>query len=52
MKPLLNTVNVYCPIDESSGVAGYHFNGDVATWEELGILEEVEAAIKKARGEV
>ena len=37
-------------IDESSGVAGYHLNGEVATWEELGIREEVEAAIKKARG--
>ena len=37
-------------IDESSGVAGYHFNGDVATWGELALREEVEAAIKKARG--
>ena len=38
-------------IDESSGVAGYHFNGDVATWGELALREEIEAAIKKARGE-
>ena len=38
-------------IDESSGVVGYHLNGEVATWEELGIREEVEAAIKKARDE-
>ena len=37
-------------MDESSGVVGYHLNGEVATWEELGIREEVEAAIKKARG--
>ena len=38
-------------MDESSGVVGYHLNGEVATWEELGIREEVEAAIRKARGE-
>ena len=38
-------------IDESSGVVGYHLNGEVATWKELGIREEVEAAIRKARGE-
>ena len=37
-------------MDESSGVVGYHMNGEVATWEELGIREEVEAAIRKARG--
>lgn len=38
-------------IDASSGVAGYHLNGEVATWEELALREEVEATIKKARGE-
>lgn len=38
-------------IDESSGVVGYHLNGEVATWKELGIREELEAAIQKARGE-
>ena len=27
-------------MDESSGVVGYHMNGEVATWEELGIREE------------
>jgi len=36
-------------MDESSGVVGYHMNGEVATWEELGIREEVEAAVRKAR---
>ena len=36
--------------EDSSVVVGYHLNGEVATWEELGIREEVEAAIKKARG--
>ena len=36
-------------MDESSGVVGYHMNGEVATWEELGIREEEEAAIRKAR---
>lgn len=38
-------------IDESSGVVGYHLNGEVATWKELGIREELEAAVRKARGE-
>lgn len=38
-------------IDESSGVVGYHLNGNIATWEELDLREELEAAIKKARGE-
>ena len=38
-------------MDESSGVVGYHMNGEVATWEELGIREEVESAIQKVRGE-
>ena len=38
-------------MDESSGVVGYHLNGEVAKWEELGIREELEAAIRKARGE-
>ena len=36
-------------MDESSGVVGYHMNDEVATWEELGIREEVEAAVRKAR---
>ena len=39
-------------IDESSGVAGYHFNGDVATWGELALREELEAVVRKAMGEV
>ena len=38
-------------IDESSGVAGYHLNGDVATWGELALREELEAVVRKARGE-
>ena len=38
-------------IDESSGVAGYHLNGEVATWGELALREELEAAIRKARGQ-
>ena len=38
-------------IDESSGVAGYHLNGEVASWGELDIREELEATIRKARGE-
>ena len=36
-------------IDETSGVIDH--NGVVATWEELDLREELEAAIKKARGE-
>ena len=50
--------SVLALINESFGVVGYHLlcgsflhNGEVAKWEELGIREEVEAAIKKARGE-
>ena len=43
--------SVLALMDESSGVAGYHFNGDVATWGELALREEIEAAIKEARGE-
>lgn len=49
---MLETLGIVLSLmDESSGVVGYHLNGEVATWEELGIREEVEAAIKKARGE-
>ena len=50
--------SVLALINKSFGVVGYHLlcgsflhNGEVAKWEELGIREEVEAAIKKARGE-
>jgi len=49
---MLETLGIVLSLmDESSGVVGYHLNGEVATWEELGIRKEVEAAIKKARGE-
>ena len=49
---MLKTLGIVLSLmNESSGVVGYHLNGEVATWEELGIREKVEAAIKKARGE-
>ena len=49
---MLETLGIVLSLmDESSGVVGYHLNGEVATWEELGIREEVESAIRKARGE-
>ena len=49
---MLETLGIVLSLmDESSGVVGYHLNGEVTTWEELGIRKEVEAAIKKARGE-
>lgn len=43
--------SVLALINESFGVVGYHLNGEVAKWEELGIREELEAVIQKARGE-
>ena len=47
---MLETLGIVLSLmDESSGVVGYHMNGEVATWEELGIREEVEAAVRKAR---
>ena len=44
--------SVLALINESFGVVGYHLNGEVAKWEELGIREELEAAIRKARGDL
>ena len=51
--------SVLALINESFGVVSYHLlcgsflhNGEVAKWEELGIREEVEAAIRKARGDL
>ena len=43
--------SVLALINESFGVVGYHLNGEVAKWEEIGIREELEAAIREARGE-
>ena len=39
-------------VSESQGVAGWHQNGKIASWDELGICEEVNAVLAKARGEV
>lgn len=27
-------------MQESTGIVGYHLNGDIATWDELGLIEE------------
>ncbi len=36
-------------INESSGVAGYHLNGDIATWEELGYPDEIDDVLKNTK---
>jgi hypothetical protein len=40
-------------VGDSNGVAGYHLNGDVATWGEscFDFIDDARAAIAKARGE-
>lgn len=49
---LVETLGIVLSLmDESSGVVGYHLNGEVATWEELALREELEAVVRKARGE-
>ena len=35
-------------IKESSGIAGWHENGQVATWDEFDVVKDIETAIKKA----
>ena len=39
-------------VSESQGVAGWHQNGQVASWDELGICEEINAVLAKVRGEM
>lgn len=39
-------------VSESQGVAGWHQNGQVASWDELGLREEIDAVLAKVRGEV
>ena len=39
-------------ISESQGVAGWHLNGEIAGWDELGLREEIDAVLAKVRGEV
>ena len=38
-------------VSESQGVAGWHQNGQVASWDELGLREEIDAVLAKVRGE-
>ena len=39
-------------VSESQGVAGWHQNGQIASWDELGICEEINAVLAKVRGEM
>lgn len=39
-------------VSESQGVAGWHQNGQVASWDELGLREEIDAVLAKVRGEM
>jgi len=36
-------------VSESQGVAGWHQNGQVASWDELGLREEIDGVLAKAR---
>lgn len=38
-------------VSESQGVAGWHQNGQVASWDELGLREEIDGVLAKAGGE-
>ena len=38
-------------VSESQGVAGWHQNGQIASWDELGLREEIDAVLAKVRGE-
>lgn len=31
---------ILATMQESTGIVGYHLNGDIATWDELGLIEE------------
>lgn len=33
-------------MQESTGIVGYHLNGDIATWDELGLIEEATELLK------
>lgn len=36
-----------CVMQESTGIVGYHLNGDVATWDELGLIKEAAELLKR-----
>jgi hypothetical protein len=38
-------------VSDSNGVAGYHLNGDIATWGEFDEVEFAEQAIAEAEGQ-
>lgn len=38
-------------VSESQGVAGWHLNGQIASWDELGLREEIDGVLAKVRGE-
>ena len=38
-------------VGDSQGVAGYHLNGEIATWGEFDEIDDARVAIAKALGE-
>ena len=42
---LISVINI---MNDSEGVAGYHLNGDIASWNEFEEIKQAEQAIKKA----
>ena len=42
--------NILAIMNESRGVAGWHLNGNIASWDELELRDAVASAIEKACG--
>ena len=45
LNALIGVLNI---MNDSEGVAGYHLNGDIASWDEFEEIKQAEQAIKKA----
>jgi len=45
LEALISVLNI---MNDSEGVAGYHLNGDIASWGEFEEIKQAEQAIKKA----
>ena len=45
LEALISVLNI---MNDSDGVAGYHLNGDIASWGEFEEIKQAEQAIKKA----
>lgn len=41
---------ILATMQESTGIAGYHLNGDIATWDELGLIEEATELLEVESG--